>query len=92
MGEVVAVQPFNPPPSGFNIVLLHAQVSFTSKAASKGAGTTLDAVALSKFLINRFGSQVIPGIKSYLEQALQQQLPHLWQSDWPEPLQSLGGV
>ena len=58
VGDAVAAQPFQAPPAGFNIVLLNASISFTSKAAGKSGGTTIEAVALSKFLVNRFGGQV----------------------------------
>ena len=58
VGDVVAVQPFTPPPAGFNIALLNAQISFTSKAGGKGAAPALAAVSLSKFPVNRFGGQV----------------------------------
>lgn len=58
VGDVVTVHPFTAPSTGFNITLLNAQIAFTSKAAKAG-NLNLDAVTLSKFLVSRFGGQVL---------------------------------
>ena len=59
-GDTIIATGFVPPSSGFQLVLLSAEVDFVSKKAVRGPDVDIDAQDLSGHLQARFVSQASP--------------------------------